>query len=232
MSDTVEPLVQGEISFSDRSLARFLSFSGLSGPEPPLGRWTDGPSCTLAFRLPRHVQEHVLLHIDAIPFVHGKSVPEQIVDIVVNGAPPVEWHIFDTLARRRVVLVKRDLIPESNEINIGLTIPTCAQPWALGLNNDKRNLGLRLCRFAWQALSEVPPDDSLIWQYGRPVGGEARKTFDRKIESGFWSRFITGRRILDIGFRGYLGDRVVPIMPGAIGVDLDYPGYDGRTLPF
>ncbi len=39
--------------------------------------------------------------------------------------------------------------------------------------------------------------------------------------------------MLDIGFRGSVeGGEAVPIVDGAIGVDLDYPGYDGRTLPF
>ena len=37
--------------------------------------------------------------------------------------------------------------------------------------------------------------------------------------------------MLDVGFKGYDGG-VVPIVDGAIGIDLDYPGYDGLTLPF
>ena len=42
-----------------------------------------------------------------------------------------------------------------------------------------------------------------------------------------------GAGVLDIGFKGYFGDRtVVPILEGAVGVDLEYPGYDGHTLPF
>lgn len=56
--------------------------------------------------------------------------------------------------------------------------------------------------------------------------------FDQRIDSGFWSRYITGPKVLDIGFRGGTGDGAEPITPTAIGVDIDYPGYDGRTLPF
>jgi hypothetical protein len=44
-------------------------------------------------------------------------------------------------------------------------------------------------------------------------------------------RFITGRNLLDVGFKGYESG-VVPIIDGAVGVDLDHPGYDGGTLPF
>lgn len=36
---------------------------------------------------------------------------------------------------------------------------------------------------------------------------------------------------LDIGYKGYQGN-VQPILPGATGIDLDTPGYDGIKLPF
>ena len=65
----------------------------------------------------------------------------------------------------------------------------------------------------------------------RPVGVEARKTYALKVRSGFWQKYITGPAVLDIGFRGHTTD-AVPIIETAIGVDIDYPGYDGRILPF
>ena len=65
----------------------------------------------------------------------------------------------------------------------------------------------------------------------RPVGTEARKTFEIKLADGFVQRYLSSPNILDIGYKGYISD-AVPIVPRAIGVDIDYPGYDGRTLPF
>ena len=65
----------------------------------------------------------------------------------------------------------------------------------------------------------------------RRVGVEARKSYALKLQDGFIQKYLSGGAILDIGYRGYEDD-VVPIVPQAIGVDLDYPGYDGRTLPF
>src|ERR1700712_2743507 len=65
----------------------------------------------------------------------------------------------------------------------------------------------------------------------RPVGAEARKTFNSKLVDGFVDRYLCGAHILDIGYKGYVAD-AVPIMPQALGIDLDYPGYDGRSLPF
>ncbi len=65
----------------------------------------------------------------------------------------------------------------------------------------------------------------------RPVGEEARKSQRARLDSGFIEKYLSGAHILDIGYKGYLPD-IVPIVPRAIGVELDYPGYDGRTLPF
>jgi SAM-dependent methyltransferase len=50
-------------------------------------------------------------------------------------------------------------------------------------------------------------------------------------EMNFFGRFMQGHG-LDIGYKGSLGDRAETVLPTAIGVDQDYPGYDGKTLPF
>ncbi|MGI8553584.1 MAG: methyltransferase domain-containing protein [Dehalococcoidia bacterium] len=68
-------------------------------------------------------------------------------------------------------------------------------------------------------------------EWGARVGTELRKTFTRYLQDGFFDRFLSGPRILDIGYKGY-SDDAHPIFPHAVGIDLDYPGYDGRTLPF
>ena len=64
----------------------------------------------------------------------------------------------------------------------------------------------------------------------RRVGEESSKTYQEKHSNNFFNKYMGGCG-LDVGYKGYLKD-VVPILPGATGVDLDYPGYDGRTLPF
>jgi SAM-dependent methyltransferase len=65
----------------------------------------------------------------------------------------------------------------------------------------------------------------------RVVGAESMKSYRAKVESGFWAKYIKGSAVLDIGFRGGVHD-ASPIVEGAVGVDIDFPGYDGRTLPF
>ena len=63
------------------------------------------------------------------------------------------------------------------------------------------------------------------------IGEEARKSFNRWVSDGFFFKFLSGSKILDIGYKGYL-ENVTPILPHATGIDLDFPGYDGVTLPF
>jgi SAM-dependent methyltransferase len=70
---------------------------------------------------------------------------------------------------------------------------------------------------------EIPED----W----PVRGEASRTFKEKLRNGFFSTYMAGEVIIDVGYRGVYPDPV-PILPHAIGVDLSFPGYDGTTLPF
>lgn len=64
-----------------------------------------------------------------------------------------------------------------------------------------------------------------------PVGREAQKTYVDKLRSGFFRKYLSGERILDIGYRGDFAE-AVPIVPRAAGIDLDTPGYDGLHLPY
>lgn len=64
----------------------------------------------------------------------------------------------------------------------------------------------------------------------RKVGTESQRTHQDKIDNGFYTKYMAGNG-LDIGYAGYISG-CEPILPTAIGIDKDYPGYDGRTLPF
>jgi hypothetical protein len=223
-------LPSGVTYLTDPRSSEFFCLSGFFGLEQ-LGRWSDGPSASIAFRFPENLQKHVLLKIRAGAFAGRPSVPQQLVSVSVNGMLVAEWAIKDPTVRSRTVFLDRAVLA-SGKVTIHFAVPTCAAPRSLGMNNDSRLLGIFLSAISWQEVDQKPDADSLIWQLGRMVGSESRKSFDDKIESQFWKRFITGPKVLDIGFRG--GDifGVVPIMEGAIGVDLDFPGYNGRILPF
>lgn len=61
-------------------------------------------------------------------------------------------------------------------------------------------------------------------------GPETEKSHKTRIENGFYEKYMSGTG-LDIGYKGSVQD-ADPVLPTAIGVDFDYPGYDGKTLPF
>jgi SAM-dependent methyltransferase len=61
-------------------------------------------------------------------------------------------------------------------------------------------------------------------------GPETNRSDKYRTESGFYERYMQGVG-LDIGYKGSL--RVAEtVLPTAIGIEPDYPGYDGLHLPF
>jgi hypothetical protein len=65
----------------------------------------------------------------------------------------------------------------------------------------------------------------------RNLGPGSQRRYGARLESGFIARYLSGDAVLDIGYRG--GNlESLPITDKAIGIELDYPGYDGVRLPF
>lgn len=166
------------------------------------------------------------------PFIRLPDLPHQTVHVSLKGTRLDTWELSHSGDRRRALFVDPHLLDGSDTIELTLELPDATSPVSLGVNQDDRMLGLFIGAVEYYPVANRPPPEDLVWQYGRQVGQEARKMFDQRIDSGFWSRYITGPNVLDIGFRGGTGDGAEPITPTAIGVDIDYPGYDGRTLPF
>lgn len=215
---------------TDGACRAHLSLRGFSAIEPA-GIWTDGPAARIRFMKPQGLTDDLLLILRVLPFVCGHTA-QQVVDVAVNGSAVATWRLVDPFFRWRPLLIERALIEPSDIVEIRLSIPTCVQPSATGTSDDPRFLGVMVNSISWEATSRDQYERSFLSHLGRPVGEEARKSYDQKILSGFWSRYVTGPRVLDIGFVGQLGGTALPIFEGAIGIDLDYPGYDGRILPF
>jgi SAM-dependent methyltransferase len=65
-----------------------------------------------------------------------------------------------------------------------------------------------------------------------PPPAESGKSYLTRRANGFLQRFMSGEVVLDIGYKGYDNPRGTTVVAHAIGVDMDYPGYDGLHLPF
>ncbi len=76
------------------------------------------------------------------------------------------------------------------------------------------------------------PDDATRFAEFVPPPTEAGKAYASRLREGFFGRYCRGEVVLDIGFAGYANPDKKASLPGAIGVDVDYPGYDGLHLPW
>lgn len=235
MGDTLArllPLPREGVRLTEATAPRCLAVRGFSRHEQH-GRWTDGGRAQLMFRLPERPEAGITLFVLAAGFVAPGYVAEQRVGVSVNGTKLADLVARDAVVRFRAIEIPGEAIGPDGAVVLDLLLSTCVQPALLGMSNDDRFLGLMISRISWQPRAGVLDPARFDAERGRPVGRESRKSFDAKIESGFWARYAQGPNVLDIGFQGYAAaGSVVPILPGAIGVDLDYPGYDGRTLPF
>jgi SAM-dependent methyltransferase len=63
----------------------------------------------------------------------------------------------------------------------------------------------------------------------RRVGYESRKTYYKRIQEGFFEKYMSGFGI-ELAPKGY-EEEIETILPTAIPVDLDTPGYNGYDIP-
>lgn len=208
-----------------------VSLSGFSLAERS-GRWTNGAVAEIRAPLRHLAAPFVYLAIELRPFILPDRHPRQTVRVSVNGGAEEVWELTGQGVRQRVMILEWGTDASVDDLHVRFAIPTCAAPFDFGINGDKRLLGVLIKSITILGMARRS-DQLPLEQLGtRRVGPEASKTWDDRMLSGFWSKYIQGPNVLDIGFRGGATGVVEPIVEGAIGVELDYPGYDGTRLPF
>lgn len=137
------------------------------------------------------------------------GIGSAVVDITAD-------HGSKTLAAKEVKLSGPEV-----EITADIEAPAYACEIRLKVEGSARITGLEI---------DLAPTVPAKHDPDRPVGHESRKTYKDKIKSGFIDKYLNKSAVVEIGYKGGLTG-IVPIMPQAIGIDLDYPGYDGVKLP-
>lgn len=210
----------------------FIATSGMSTPET-WGRWSCEPEVNLSIPRNKLGDHDVAIIIELMPHIDNRNLKSQKIAISHNGIVIADWDISDSWYRLRGLVIAKNRLSNEEYINLHISIPNAISPQELGVNDDSRKLGIGINRIWVANINQYSSVANKINELGsRFVGQESRKTWDIKQLSGFWDQFITGPNVLDIGFSSYGDPRVVPIVDGAIGVDIDYPGYDGKRLPF
>ncbi len=113
-----------------------------------------------------------------------------------------------------------------NSMQEGASLESILRAFSSGPEAQKRLL---------TRLGIIGPDDPVRQRFPldyMPPPTEAGKTYYRNCADGFFRRYMAGDIVLDIGYKGYNNPKGITVIPHAIGVDLDYPGYDGTKLPF
>ena len=75
-------------------------------------------------------------------------------------------------------------------------------------------------------------EDAMTFVHFQPPPTEAGKAYLSRLASGFFDKYCRGEVVLEVGNTGYANPDKRVSLPGATGVDLDYPGYDGLHLPW
>lgn len=206
--------------------------SGMSGPEA-CWRWTDAYDVKLSIPNEAGSDDDVAVLIELMGHLRADALPSQRVIVSHKGDVLAEWVIVDSLYRIKGLLLSRERVRALDRIDLDIQLPDARSPKDLGGSDDERIIGIAINRIWVGVANETQRSAALFEIIGtRYVGPESRKTWDQKHLDGFWNKYITGPNVLDIGFSSYGDTRVVPIMEGAVGVDIDYPGYDGKRLPF
>ena len=99
----------------------------------------------------------------------------------------------------------------------GMSEPNCK-------THDSAHCRLRLMRGSSMAAEKLE-------QWASNIEIEPKRSLDHRHSDGFFHKYLRGKNILHVG-PGRSKTETYPVSPGAIAVDFDYPGYDGKTLPF
>jgi SAM-dependent methyltransferase len=194
--------------------------SGFSAPEAA-GIWSIGTRAEL--RIP--VDQSGSYVFERLPFLVKEKLTRQRFTFRTADRILYSGEAHQHAWRSTSAWIDKNEADRDGFVHLVIETPDATAPADLGVNRDPRRLALMFRNIF------VYPGRKFTFEHGRTVGGESSKSYDNKIVSGFWNKYIGGPNVLDIGFRGYTAG-VEPIVAGAIGVDLDYPGYDGKRLPF
>jgi hypothetical protein len=118
------------------------------------GTWSIGNDARLRFHVPLAVAGDLRLTLDMLPFVAG-PLTEQAVTLRVNGSEIETVQLGGASRGKKFFRIPRALVEASwGTVDLRFILPDATAPVAVGVNNDRRRLGIRLISLR---LSPVPP---------------------------------------------------------------------------
>ena len=137
-----------ELIFGSGGNAVKYQQEGWSKPDRGI-TWTNGSRATIILNVLPLPDSPVDLNINASAFLVDKVLDAQIVRVFINGNYSGAWDITESGFHQHTITIAPDLFVESGIQVITFEIPTSAIPADLGVNEDKRTLGLAFSSFYW-----------------------------------------------------------------------------------
>jgi lysophospholipase L1-like esterase len=144
---TATAALDGRLVLGDAASAHYLG-RGWGEPEG-FFRWTDGPRAEVYFRL--DPGEARVLRLRLAPFVVAGRLEAQRVELALNGSPVAALQLAELTPSEHAVVLPSALFAHANALS--LLLPDSRSPHALGLSEDRRELGAAV---EWLALERLP----------------------------------------------------------------------------
>ena len=132
-------------------------FRGWSIAEPE-GRWTDGRSATLAWRVPETTDAGICVRLLAMPALHPRHRRLEVCVFVGDALVGRQrYRLRRPSARHIACAIPRHLIGDEGELALVIEIRTPFVPLSIGLSTDQRALGIMLQGIEVVGLDESSP---------------------------------------------------------------------------
>jgi hypothetical protein len=133
---------------------RYLG-EGWSAPEDR-HVWSNGQQASLLLEVVPPASDLELI-LTFFPHVHAEALPEQRVEIFVNGRPLTSRVATEPGRTTFTMRIPRDWV-SARQLEIRFGLPDAASPADLGTGGDRRELGIGLTSFRLQPVESSPAD--------------------------------------------------------------------------
>lgn len=131
---------------------RYLG-EGWSAPEDR-HVWSNGRQASLLLEV-RPPASDLELNLTFLPHVHAEALPEQRIEILVNGRPLTSWVATEPGRTTLDMRIPHDWV-SARQLEILFRLPDAASPADLGTGGDRRELGIGLINFRLQPVESSP----------------------------------------------------------------------------
>jgi radical SAM protein with 4Fe4S-binding SPASM domain len=124
------------IKFGTEGNARPFMSAGFSVPGPS-SVWNDGFESFLSFNVTSEASSSLVFEVSLLPFLHSDLLPQQRVEVFVNGRYIDSWCLKRPVISRCHVTVEEPLVGADGRVQFAFRFPDASSWYHLGVNKSK-----------------------------------------------------------------------------------------------